>query len=62
MKEIQLSWRWTLELKSPLFQKIHTCKTMFLELQPTKSNVLLKIYTNEVIKVVDALASSQNPV
>ena len=32
-----------------------TCKTVFPELQPAKSNVLLKTYTNEVMKVVGEL-------
>ena len=32
-----------------------TCKSVFPELQPTKSNVLLKTYTNEVMKVVGEL-------
>ena len=32
-----------------------TCKTVFPELQPAQSNVLLKTYTNEVMKVVGEL-------
>ena len=33
----------------------YTCQAIFPELQPTKSNVLLKTYTNEVMSVVGEL-------